>query len=230
MNGVKLKRSQMMIRKEDNKKTTSYRKKKNNDDEKVKKTPSIGDITKYLLWRKGEDKEDGIKISTSSDLREERSTLSVRKMSDIGKEYKSVRRLVSKFENSSPSMKKTFATGGEDNQTISRKIENFKQLSMESDKCLIGSGRCAKHNTRVVRLVKDKKTSVVKKMCEVVILACSAVNRDMGTSAVSEHYLSDKEDVIANKRARVNDIIDVSQSDLSKLEKEEACDVTIGLK
>ena len=98
-------------------------------------------------------------------------------------------------------------------------------------KCLIGSGGCANHNTRVVRVVEQKKTSVVNKdgsigwrMCEAVILACPVGSKN--TSAVSNMNLSDNKDVIANKRARVNDIIDVSQSDLSKLEKKEYKPVT----
>ena len=74
----------------------------------------------------------------------------------------------------------------------------------------------------MVRIVEQKKTSVVMKggsiawrMCEAVILVCPAVSRDGRTSAVSGQILSDSIDVTANKRARVARNSEESQSDLS---------------
>ena len=60
VNGVKLKKSQM-VGKEDNKKTTPIRKKKknNNDDEKGNTTPSSSLITKYFVRIK--ENKDNIK-------------------------------------------------------------------------------------------------------------------------------------------------------------------------
>ena len=84
----------------------------------------------------------------------------------------------------------------------------------------------------MVRVVEHKKTSVVNKdgsigwrMCEAVILACPVGSRN--TSAVSDMNLSDNKDVIANKRARVNNIFKDSQSDLSTVEKNENKPMTI---
>ena len=76
-----------------------------------------------------------------------------------------------------------------------------------------------------MRIVEQKKTSVILKngnigwrMCEAVILACPAVPRDGGPSDVSEQVLSDRLDVIANKKARVSgnfESFERNQSDLS---------------
>ena len=119
-------------------------------------------------------------------------------------------------------MKKTFTTSSNNTKSVSKKIENFNNISKNSVKCLIGSGRCASNNTCVVRIVEQKKTSVVMKdgsigwrMCEVVILACPAVNRDGGPSDVSGQVLSDLIDVTANKMALVTRNFEWNQSDLS---------------
>ena len=52
-------------------------------------------------------------------------------------------------------------------------------------------------------------------MCEAVILACPAVNRELGPSAASGQVLSDMLDVTANKKARVTRNFEWNQSDLS---------------
>ena len=156
--------------------------------------------------------------------------MSLRKISHSKKEDMSVRGLVNKFEKSPRSMTKTFTTINENDRTIRKKIENFKQLSMEGEKCLIGSGRCARHNTRVVGLVEERNVSVVKKngsigwkMFDVLILACPShsLSKESGTSTVSGQDLSDREGVIANKRARVITISEESQSDLSTVNQYE---------
>ena len=232
--GVKLDKKKMVAG--DKKKMnvqTNNKKKKNNENEMMKPVPSSGGIKRYLV-RKHEDNDD-IQASTSDDSERMRKISPLEKNIPSQKEDRSVRGMVTKFEKLPKDMKKTFTSVGENARGISKKINEFNNLSETNGKCLIGSGRCASHNTRVVRVVQHKKTSVVNKdgsigwkMCEAVILACPVGSKN--TSAVSNMNLSDNEDVIANKRARVNVIIDVSQSDLSKLEKEEACDVTTGLK
>ena len=85
-------------------------------------------------------------------------------------------------------------------------------MTSDGDKCLIGSGRCAKHNTRVVRVVKEKRVSVVNKdgtvgwkMCEVTTLACPAVNPGRTCVTRSNDCLSDeKGGAMTNKRARIS--------------------------
>ena len=57
-------------------------------------------------------------------------------------------------------MKKTF--GSLELQDIRGKIEKFQKFSSNSDNdCLLGSGRCAFHNCRLIRVLSKKKMSVV---------------------------------------------------------------------
>ena len=42
--------------------------------------------------------------------------------------------------------------------SISEKILRFQELA-ESDDCVIGSGRCATHNLKIVRVVKNVRVS-----------------------------------------------------------------------
>ena len=109
------------------------------------------------------------------------------------------------------STKKTFADIGPGNKSVKKKIENFAQMTADSDKCLIGSGRCANHNTRVQRVMKNKRVSVVNKdgtigwkTCEVNALVCPAVNSGKSKVAVGGSSLSDeREGISTNKKARI---------------------------
>ena len=65
------------------------------------------------------------------------------KKDDTKKEENVVRGLVKNFEKIEIDRKKTFDTMSEDNNAIRKKIDNFKLLSTNSYKCLIGSCRCA---------------------------------------------------------------------------------------
>ena len=229
MKGVKLGKSQM-IGKDDSKKMAqnNHKNKKNKENETRNATPSSSGIKKYLV-RKEENIENDISISpgTENKNNSNKKISPLRKTNKtIIKEDKLVRGLVNKFEleESTRGMKKTFTTSRNNNnsKSVSKKIENFNNISKNSDNCLIGSGRCASHNSRLVRVVQQKKTSVILKdgtigwrMCEAVTLACPAVNRDGGPSDVSGQTLSDVCDVTANKKARVTRNFEWNQSDLS---------------
>ena len=232
VNGVKLGKKQM-VGKDD--KTTMVnnknKNKKNSEKENKKTTPSTNGIKNYFV-KKHENKDDPRKISPGTDGEDNQDNI-IKKTSPLKltsktcKEDKMVRGLVNKFEceETARSMKKTFTSNSKTVKTVSKKIEDFNKISSNSVKCLIGSGRCASHNTKVVRSVQQKKTSVILKngeigwrMCEAVILSCPAVTRDGGPSDVSEPNLSNRVDVIANKKARVSGNFETfgrNQSDLS---------------
>ena len=104
-------------------------------------------------------------------------------------------------------VKKTFRDlPDKKNDNIQKKILRYQEVSDNGDTCLIGSGRCAKHHTKLVREVTNKRVSVITKegslgwkMCEGTILVCPAVRRtqsDRGNTVKPDVVLS------ANKRAR----------------------------
>ena len=104
--------------------------------------------------------------------------------------------------------KKTFSTVKPKKNEVKKKIEQFTKISKDSDNCLIGSGRCATHNTKVMRVMVKKRVSVQYKdgsvgwqMCEGTTLSCPAVNP--GHSTGSCDVLSEVEAGVTNKRARV---------------------------
>ena len=131
-----------------------------------------------------------------------------------------VRKLRKNFEDTT---KKTFRNIGSGNNIVKKKIESYTQISRDNDNCLIGSGRCAKHNTRVQRVVKNKKVSVVSKdgfigwkFCDVTELVCPAANSGASKVAVSNDNLSDERGgTTANKRARFVKNFETDQPDLS---------------
>ena len=83
-----------------------------------------------------------------------------------------------KKENQFQDLKKT--TFGTKNKKVAVKesIKMFQDLSKGED-CIIGSGRCSRHNVRLVKTVKEKKVSVIDvsgrvkwQMREAIIYAC----------------------------------------------------------
>ena len=105
-------------------------------------------------------------------------------------------------------VKKTFRDlPDKKNDNIQKKILRYQEVSENGDTCLIGSGRCAKHQTKLVREVTNKRVSVITnegslgwKMCEGTILVCPAVRRiqsERGDRVQPDIVLS------ANKRARI---------------------------
>ena len=95
----------------------------------------------------------------------------------------------------------------------------------------MGSGRCAKHNTRVNRVIEMKRVSTVSKdgsvswkMCEVATLSCPAVIA--GASTVSSDCLYNKMSA-TNKRPRILLNNDCNQSSLSTTKKRENDDLPL---
>ena len=56
--------------------------------------------------------------------------------------------------------KKTFSAVKPKKNEVKKKIELFSKISKDGDNCLIGSGRCATHNTKVMRVMVKKRVSV----------------------------------------------------------------------
>ena len=60
--------------------------------------------------------------------------------------------------------KKTFTSTLEESRTkIRDRIKSFEQFSSSEEKCLMGSGRCATHNCKLIRVMKEKRVSCVDK-------------------------------------------------------------------
>ena len=214
--GVVLSNKQMK-RKDDLKKTTPVMKVKKTATVKknITTTPSRNKISNYFVRKRNEDSDWGkmTPLKTTASDKETKSmlpTISTMKTTP-NKEEDVVRKLRSKFENEA---KKTFINledDRNDRNCVKKKIENFKMMSTNNEKCLIGSGRCASHNTRVVRVVKEKRVSGVNKdgtvgwkMCEVTTLACPAVNPGSTCVTRSNDGLSDERGgAMTNKRARI---------------------------
>ena len=58
--------------------------------------------------------------------------------------------------------KKTFSTVKPKKNEVKKKIEQFTKISKDSDNCLIGSGRCATHNTKVMRVMVKKLGEILR--------------------------------------------------------------------
>ena len=78
----------------------------------------------------------------------------------------------------------------------------------KSEECVIGSGMCAKHNIKAIRVLKTMRMSVINKdgplgwrLCETTILACPVSQNVHETSAVSQNNQSDRI-FTANKKVR----------------------------
>ena len=199
----------IMRKKGVNKKTLlSSKKKKNLKEEKnVKTTPSVNKISKYFV-RKHEDNQT---LKTTSvkemigNLEDRKPALLSEKTEGIGNSK--VMKLKKMYDDNNI-MKKTFNNlPTKNDNNIQKKIMIYQEASDNSDSCLFGSGRCAKHHTRLVREVTKKRVSVVTKegslgwkMCEGTILVCPAVRRteaERGDTVQPDIMLS------ANKRARI---------------------------
>ena len=86
--------------------------------------------------------------------------------------------------------KKTFSSTADSmrKRSISEKIKSFEvfQNGGEAGECIMGSGRCATHHTKLVREVKNKRTSFVNKVGEIewkiregTILVCPVAGRKL---------------------------------------------------
>ena len=157
-------------------------------------------------------------MKTTAGESDRRPPLYVRKTTpSVDEDDSIVRELKNNFDKIT---KKTFP---DSSAGVKKKIENFTQMTADSEKCLIGSGRCAKHNTRVQRVMKNKRVSVVNKdgsigwkLCEFTVLECPAANSGASKVGGGGDSLSDERaGATTNKKQRilmrnVND-----QSDLS---------------
>ena len=87
-------------------------------------------------------------------------------------------------------VKKTFSSTADSmrKRSISEKIKSFEvfQNGGEAGECIMGSGRCATHHTKLVREVKNKRTSFVNKVGEIewkiregTILVCPVAGRKL---------------------------------------------------
>ena len=177
-------------------KTTSTKKNRKRGTWKNTPTPmpSMNNILNYFGRKKTEEgKMTPLKTTVTSDNpRTAERTTPIDSEDDL-----MVRKLRKK--NFEITTKKTFTTIGNGKNSVKKKIENYTQLARDSKNCLIGSGMCAKHNTRVQRVVKSKKMSVISKdgtvgwrFCDVTDLVCPAANSGASQVAVNDDNLSDE--------------------------------------
>ena len=144
-------------------------------------TPSSENISKYFV-KKARDNSDGDKEGRqNSTIRktiheEDRSKEGGRRMTVRKKEPEET--LVKKVDDEK--MKTTFRTMSVKGRqtTMKEHIRMFQKLA-EGEECVIGSGRCSSHNTKLVRSVVKRKVCSVNEegavswpMGEAVILAC----------------------------------------------------------
>ena len=210
--GVALSGRQMKGRDDTDKKTASAKKVKKTG--AVKKdltaTPPSNKIWNYFGKKKADGEEMKVRhtSTTAGDNKKIQSPSYVRKtVRSVGDEETDVL----KNKNVKDNMVKTTFTGiSPGGKGVKKKIENFMKITNDNDRCLFGSGRCANHNTRLQRVVKNKKVSVVNKdgtigwkTCEVTTLVCPAVNSDASKVSVGGDSLSDEgAGRSANKKAR----------------------------
>ena len=231
VNGVKVENSKM-LRKDNNMKTTPNRKKmlKKNNKKLTTTTPPVNKISEYFSRRDNTNlKTTPVKTAVkryevrctegeeSNDNTEDRKVVTGRH--DKSCEY---------FEDET---KTTFSTITPKKNMVKKKIEELLLLTKNDNKCLIGSGRCAKHNTRVTRVIEKKRVSTVNKdgsiswkMCEVAILSCPAVST--GASSVSSDCLY-TELSATNKRQRTLLPEECNQLALSTTKKNEVEDLPL---
>ena len=185
---------------------SSKKKKKNTEDKKVKTTPSANKISQYLV-KKSEDKQllKTTEVQKMIDKIEDKKETLVSKKTET--EMKTTVKDLKKIFDVKD-VKTTFSDiNDKKNVNIQKKILSFQEVSDKGDTCLFGSGRCAKHNTKLVREVTNKRVSVITKegslgwkMSEGTILVCPAVRRiqsERGNTVQPDVMLS------ANKRARI---------------------------
>ena len=179
MNGVKLEEILKRKRSQEDKNVKNTTVKKTPGRRNVKKTmPSsngkINTMMKYIVKTDSEDKkqEDNKVIEDNQNKedktqRQEPASLSPRQHHGGDTQYSVEKKLTFK---TTPVTKKN---------EMNDKISRFQELVDRSQVCVTGSGRCARHNVRLVRDIVQKKQSFVKKcggigwrLCDFVILVC----------------------------------------------------------
>ena len=135
----------------------SGKKRKKSPGKEKKTTPSVVNMRKIWEYMKDkktkmddecEDKGDDI-LSNEDNQHREDNLLDTRSQSDNDDnvEVKTIPRM---------RMKTTFGEAFDSNKkiSVSDRIQRFSELERGND-CVIGSGRCATHNVRIVRILKD---------------------------------------------------------------------------
>ena len=108
-------------------------------------------------------------------------------------------------------------------QDIRGKIEKFQKFSSKSDNdCVLGSGRCAFHNCRLVRVLSKKKMSVVDDCGniswdrrDVTSLACPKAAQTKPVAMCEDETGSQAESLGTNKKAKISRIFGGKISDQS---------------
>ena len=156
-------------------------KKKNNKKNNEMTEPSSGKITNYLVRKncnreedarlKTDNKEDNISIEDTTNVEEDRRE-EERKKKLRDRKIPSVREDAAIKKMTFRPVQKTLNCSVKDN------ILMFQRLA-DRDECVVGSGRCSTHNTKLIRSVITKKVSEVDShghitwpIREVCILAC----------------------------------------------------------
>ena len=140
--GVKIKDG-ILKRTDSDKKTPSSsvkKKKENNGEEDLKTTPSINKISRYLL--KKNEENPSLKATPVKRMVQDLEGRKTKK-----EEETKIMNLKKKFKEEN-GVKKTFSEiSTEKSSSMKKKIDRYQEATENSDMCLIGSGRCAKHNT-----------------------------------------------------------------------------------
>ena len=174
------KRSVKKISQEE-KKNTPQRMKKHLETE-----PSSGKIWKYLTITKKKESEDRKTQEDMTGKLEDKNT-------DSEEDYKNMKKknLPEEEKVEKEKVKNVKTTFGQTKSVkVKENIRMFQKLSMGED-CVIGSGRCSRHNVKLVRGVVMKKVSCVDKngrlswlMREVTSLSCPYKPDRPGQSAM----------------------------------------------
>ena len=171
-------------------------------------TPPSANIRKYLVRKRREDEDpvrntEDIQLSEDNLLKQDNRDIPVRDKDCDIQEDKTTQENVT----ATHMMKKTFTHITKKNtpKKISEKISRFQDM-IRGDECVIGSGRCASHNTKLVRKVVVRKMSCVDKFGgigwrngEVTILACPKASQP-GNNSTTQPTTKYSSEAGANKK------------------------------
>ena len=225
VNGVKLTDIQKDRIKSLNKKTTSVKKPAKKTTKKIQSPApsmnSIGSIHKYLVKKKagGETKIKGAanKSPPSTSINQSHNNLKTTTIISNEDKVNDVIQgdTVPASPTPPPGMKLTFGTVVR--QSVKENILKFQELQ-RGGKCVMGSGRCAEHNRKLVRTVtmkkvseKDEKGGTKWVMREVTTLTCpgSTVGRPEDRSSAQTEIST--ESGVTNKKRRLYSRIGMNQ-------------------
>ena len=192
VNGVRLQDSQMTMR-EDKVKKTPVRKVKKDDKAKksVRTTPSVNRISNYFSKKEDDVSGKMTLVKTAIVNYEARTSQLEGGVKEQGDKVINHGRQGMNIDDKET--KTTFNTIGTKKIDVKKKIEEFHRISNKNDRCIIGSGRCATHNTKVMRVMVKKRVSVKNidgsvgwQMCEGTTLTCPAVYQGPDTGSCND--------------------------------------------